>query len=135
MKFNLREKKIIIILMSINLFALFVNYFRLSPKINIGEYNNQNEYFLFTDTKEEHLLNQTSWYTNDGISAMYEFQNPKYFWPFTKFYEEAYNSSMYTKSRFRGVFTDFDQSEFLVYSLLIFGIPFIGKILVKDKKK
>lgn len=133
MKFTYNEKMTIIVLMSINLFALFVNYFRLSPKLEVGEYTNKKEYYLFTDTKETHLLNQSGWSTINGVSLMYEDQNPKYFWPFTKFYDKTYSPTSYIKSRFRGVFTDFDHSEFLVYSFLIFGIPIIKKIASNKK--
>ena len=43
--------------MTINLFAFFVNHFRLSPSFNIGEYPKTDEIFLFTDAKKSEMLN------------------------------------------------------------------------------
>lgn len=127
-KITQKDRRILIVLMGINLFALFVNYFELSPKFDIGDYSNKSEIYLLTDSKAPKLLNQMSWSTRNGNSLMYKTRHPNHFWPFTKFYEKAHFPSSRIKSRFRGIFADFDHSEFIVYSLLIFGVVIIRKL-------
>ena|SRR5690554_4466278 len=127
-KITQKQRRIIIVLMSINLFALFVNFFELSPKFNAGNYSNQNYIYLFTDSKAPSLLNQNGWTTINGNSMMYKTRHPNHFWPFTKFYETANSPTSIIKSRFRGIFPDFDHTEFLVYTLIIFGSIFIRKL-------
>lgn len=110
-KFDQKELRIIIILMIINTFALFVNYFELSP--------NNGDFFLLTDSKEFSVPSQNGYSTINGRSLMYSQEHTKHFWPFVKYYDEP---------RFRGIFTDYDHTEFLVYSLVIFGFFIIRKI-------
>jgi len=121
------ERRWIIILMAINLFALFVNYFSLSPKFIIGDYKNETEVFLFTDSKERFLISSTGGlYNMDGSSMMYENRHPKHFYPFVIFYDkDVFNKN---KTRFRGIFPDYDHTEFIVYTFLIFGFFFVRKL-------
>lgn len=138
LKLSKIERRILIILVSINLIAFLSNRFELSPKFNSGS----DEIFLLTDSKEERLFsgeirqdsNGVITRNTDGSSQMYKYRHPKHFWPFTMFIDEklSYDSNLeirrHTSTRFRGLFPDFDLSEFLVYNLLIFGIIFIRKL-------
>ncbi len=102
------EKRILIILMAINIFAFFVNYFDLSPvyKNYQGSLNNiPVKYYFFT--------------TKEGL----DYGDPsKKFYPFTKFSIDSNREYV-----FRGIFPDYDQTEFIAYSILIFGIFYIRK--------
>jgi len=132
-KINQKERRIIIVFMLLNSFALLVNYFGLSPKFttngtsyneSVGTYNYTNEIFPLTDSKTQHLMSVTSGtYYADGTSEMYKNRHPHHFWPFTKFVDKKYPAY-----RFRGIFADYDHTEFLVYSLLIFGIIILRKV-------
>ncbi|MBE7634273.1 hypothetical protein G1K66_06705 [Tenacibaculum finnmarkense] len=118
--------------MLVNSFALLVNYFGLSPKFEFGNsYRNIDEVFLLTDSNEQDILNVSSGtYYMDGTSQMYQNRHPHHFWPFTKFYEAPTRIILkwHIDTRFRGIFADFDHTEFLVYTLLIFGIVILRKI-------
>lgn len=120
-KLSKKERRRLIILMAINFFALFVNYFGLSPKFKIPFQPNENMVYVFTDSGEARRLGDYFFTALDD--KMYRRYNPTKFWPFTGFYDEEYPNT-----RFRGIFADFDHSEFLVYSFLIFGIIFIRKL-------
>jgi len=129
------ERRLIIILMAINTFALFVNYFQLSPKFRYKEYNSRTyltqyyDIYFFTDSRPTGLLNSnTKWTWENGDSAMYQARHPKNFWPFVMFYQKAESPSSKIQFRFRGIFPDFDHTEFLVYTFLIFIVLFIKKI-------
>jgi hypothetical protein len=130
LKLSKKEKRIIIILMTINLFAFFVNHFRLSPSFDIGEYPKTDEMFLFTDAKESEMLN------DNGHSIgydLYDTRSSEHFYPFTEFIEKERPSftnseDYYLKTRYRGFFPDYDKSEFFVYSLLIFAVVIVRKI-------
>lgn len=129
-KLTKTEKRIIIILMTINLFAFFVNHFRLSPSFDLGEYPKTDEVFLFTDAKENKMLNDNSYSDNYDL---YDLRSSEYFYPFTKFIEKEnpsyfYSEGYYLKTRYRGLFPDYDKSEFFVYSLLIFAVVVVRKI-------
>ncbi|WP_127845493.1 hypothetical protein [Psychroflexus aestuariivivens] len=123
-RFTKTEKRVIIILMSINLFALTVNYFGLSPKIKDYENNVLIEYFIFTDAKEKpyHTQFKTN-ITPHSSRVNYKYHHGKEFYPFLDFYVDLRD-----EEKFRGLFPSFDHTEFLVYSSLIFGIPLIRKI-------
>ena len=125
--FSQKERRTIIILMIINVFALFVNYFNLSPKFNIGSYKNRTELFLFTDSKEKLLLsNPHKTYFKNGTSRMYQIRHTKHFWPFVKFYDK--DKFSINRKRIRGIFADFDHTEFGVYTLIIFGFFIVKKL-------
>jgi hypothetical protein len=129
-KLTKKEKRIIIILMTINLFAFFVNHFRLSPSFSIGEYPKTDEVFLFTDAKESKMLNDDSYSNNYDL---YDLRSSEYFYPFTRFVEKENPSyfrseDYYLTTRYRGLFPDFDKSEFFVYTLLIFAVVLVRKI-------
>jgi hypothetical protein len=108
-----KQKRFIIIFMLINLFALFVNFFQLSPvyRYYSEEYSTKHLVYFFTDAEYHH----------------YNHLIDKEFWPFVEFYTED-TSSAYIGSVFRGIFPDFDFSEFAVYTFIIFGFIFIKKI-------
>lgn len=135
MKITKKQKRVIIVLMVINVFALFVNYFQLSPKIRFNEYKSEKytyqyyDIYLLTDAKATNILNSTTnWTWENGDSAMYEARHPKNFWPFVMFYQKAESSDSKVQFRFRGIFPDFDHTEFIVYTLLIFVVLFIKKV-------
>ena len=131
-KFSLSksERRIVIILMAVNTFALFVNYFMLSPKSVSWTGRAKHEVYWFTDVKAERTLNQDSWTTINGVSTMYETRHPNHFWPFVKFHEtfELRGHNRHGSTRFRGIFADFDHTEFLVYTGLIFGFILIRRL-------
>ncbi|CAM1353705.1 conserved hypothetical protein [Tenacibaculum halocynthiae] len=138
--------------MIINSFALFVNYFGLSPEfeVNGGKKDTytdnmtyrvgENSFFLFSDSAKKSMVKDA----NDIGVRLYKTRYKKHFWPFTKFNDETtkvvkdydgnwnYNKKghtfYYNGKRFRGIFADFDHTEFFVYTLLIFGIVLIRKI-------
>lgn len=125
-----KEKRLIIVFMTINIFALFVNHFRLSPSFSIGVYPKTDEVFLFTDANENKMLNDNS-YSNDY--DLYDLRSSKHFYPFTKFIEKEnpsyfHGEDYYLKTRYRGLFPDYDKSEFFVYTLLIFAVVLVRKI-------
>ncbi|WP_445749971.1 hypothetical protein [Polaribacter sp.] len=137
-----RERRIIIVLMSINLFALFVNYFGMSPKFDLKDNYASNigrdEAFILTDAGTTYLTGERNVYN----VKLYNWKSTKAFWPFTEYYIEENKSvdnsqqypnlenkkEYYSESRFRGIFADFDHTEFLVYTLLIFGIVIVRKL-------
>ncbi|MBA9072595.1 hypothetical protein GGR22_000721 [Flavobacterium gossypii] len=112
LRFSQKEKRIVIVLMLINSFALFVNYFGLSPKVD----KDCGEAYIFTFTGRE-VVNYNYSYT-----ALYDSDLFPNFWPFVDFTYPNYCAP------FKGIFAYYDTSEFLVYTLLIFGIVIIRKI-------
>src|SRR5690606_12126341 len=125
--FDKKERRIIITLMAINCFALFVNYFRLSPDFKYGTYQNETEIYILTDSKAEHLMRHNIWSTNsDGTSRMYEFSHKSEFWPIVKFVDTHWHEP--NTKRFRGIFAAYDHTEFIVYTLVIFGFFTVKKL-------
>lgn len=129
-KITKTEKRIVIILMTINLFAFFVNHYRLSPSFSIGEYPKTDELFLFTDAKESEMLNDNGHTVGYDL---YDTRSSEYFYPFTKFIEKEnpsyfHSEGYYLKTRYRGLFPDYDKSEFFIYTLLIFAVVLVRKI-------
>ena len=106
------EKRVILILMIINSFALFTNYFGISYKIN-----DTSELF----TKSVGI--QESYRTDIHDEGNYLTTNKEHFYPFVDFYDGYYKT--YT---FRGIFAFYDTTEFFVYTLVIFGIVLIRRI-------
>jgi len=103
--------------MLINLFAVFVNYFALSPRYE-DEYN---EYYLFTDNG--YHISKFGGSTTGGNAGYY--YSTTEFWPFVDF--KVWNS--WDKiERFKGIFDGFDHIEFIAYTFLIFGVIFIRKL-------
>ena len=130
LKLTKTEKTIVIILMTINLFAFFVNHFRLSPSFNIGEYPKTDEIFLFTDAKKSEMLNDNGHIVGYDL---YDTRSSEHFYPFTEFIERERPSftnseNYYLKTRYRGLFPDYDKSEFFIYTLLIFAVVLVRKI-------
>ncbi|MBO0591462.1 hypothetical protein I2486_08580 [Cellulophaga sp. E16_2] len=150
--FSKKESRILIVVIAINLFALFINYFGLSPKFelsgshqtdygeNYTKRDGENSIYLFSDSGENTIIGNS----NPVGASLYKTRYTKHFWPFTKFNENEtkvvnnydgdwnYNKEGHTfyyyAKRFRGIFADYDHTEFLVYTLLIFGIVTIRKI-------
>ena len=111
-KVTTTEKRVVLILMLLNTFALFTNYFGLSYKLN-----DTSELF----TKSVGV--QESYRTSILDDGNYLTTNKEKFYPFIDFYDGYYNN--YT---FRGIFAYYDTTEFFFYTLLIFGILLIRKI-------
>jgi hypothetical protein len=100
----------------------------------------ENSIYLFSDSGQ----NTTIAPSNPRGESLYKTRYPKHFWPFTKFNENVtkvvnnydgdwnYNKEGHTfyyyAKRFRGIFADYDHTEFLVYTLLIFGIATVRKV-------
>ena len=120
LNFTDKEKKIILILMLINCFALFVNYFGLSPKIK----NSDNDYYIcfFTNSVKTEGYYGSAYGTNLVHYSPHKFESN--FYPFVDFYKSWYDGYY-----FNGVFPYFDYTEFLVYTLLIFSFFISRKIL------
>lgn len=120
LRFTLKERRIIIILMLVNSIALFVNYFGLSPKFKSG--NNDDYYFcaLTNSVRSEYPISRY----NTNLISFNEHLMKDNFYPFVKFY-----SSWYDGFYFNGLFPYFDYTEFLVYSLLIFGYFILKKMI------
>lgn len=102
----------------IHSFALFVNFFSIEG--DISSESNRSNYKDYTTTNlftTEHKIN----YSNKKPSSQ--------FWPFVKFYDSdvSYNPYMNRKedfSKFRGIFYQYDISEFIAYTALLFLILF-----------
>jgi hypothetical protein len=125
LNFTDKEKKIILILMLINCFALFVNYFGLSPKIK----NTDNDYYvcLFTNSVKTEGYYGTAYGTNLVQYSPYKSESS--FYPFVDFYKSWYDGFY-----FNGLFPSYDSTEFFIYTLLIFGF-FIVKKIISNKNE
>lgn len=109
--------------MLINTLAFLVNFFNTQGCLNS---NNKPKSFILTDCtpgyfKGYYRYNNTNYYYSDKREK---------FWPFTEFF--GYYKH---EERFRGIFVDYDHTEFLIYSVLIFGIPVAGRILNQKEEK
>ena len=122
LNFTDKEKKIILILMLINCFALFVNYFGLSPKIK----NSDNDYYvcLFTNSATNFSVVDGHYLDATNLERYKAYKFEENFYPFVKFYH-----SWYDNFYFNGLFPYYDYTEFLVYTLLIFSFFISRKIL------
>lgn len=107
------EIRATIVLMIINAFALFVNYFGLSPK-----FENENGY------KTIRLFTSATNGTLYPYNSNYDVSHADNFYPFVKFYGNSQSFGFY----FNGIFPYYDMSEFVVYTVLIFGVLFIKKL-------
>lgn len=114
--FSIKERKIIVILMLVNCFALFVNYFGLSLKFKVDNY-----YFCFFTNSV-----RSSYYYGGNLELFEQYKWEKKFYPFVNFYD-SWHGGYY----FNGLFPYFDYTEFLVYTFLIFGF-FIAKNIITD---
>jgi sorbitol-specific phosphotransferase system component IIC len=112
---SVKERRLVIILMLVNFFALFVNYFGIAPSVK-----NEKGYSLI-------FILTTNCIVDDNDISPFEFQheiNHQNFFPIVKFYTE----SRYFGTHFKGLFPYYDFSEFFVYTLVIFGIVILRKI-------
>lgn len=126
-KFTLKEKKIITTLMIINFFALFVNYFGLS--INF-KHNSDNYYIcLFTNAKKQYSISIDEVYSGTNLKVYTTENWTPEFYPFVRFYGKWYDGFY-----FNGLFPYYDYTEFLVYSVFIFGF-FITRNIFKEGQK
>lgn len=137
LKFSKKERRIVIILMLINSFALFVNFFHFNAYTETKKTLNKDwgntitkRYYFFTNRSnhEKFLKNE------EGLSNFYPFVN------FTYKSSMEHHRSYFSKSDiekyegfnknfiFHGIFPYYDYTEFLVYSLIIFGVPLIRKL-------
>jgi hypothetical protein len=109
--FSIAEKRTVIVLMLINSFALFVNYFGLSYRIDKTA-------DLFTNSTG--INGNYYHYPYDvGYSS-----NSNHFYPLVDFTSNNYPEGFF----FKGIFAYYDTTEFIVYTLLIFGFVLIKKI-------
>lgn len=104
--------------MVINCFALFVNFFALSPKIE----KDYDEYYILTDNGYHIYENSNGSMTGGNAGFL---QDTNKFWPFINF--EVYNP-FNKKDRFRGIIDGYDHFEFIGYSFLIFGLVYVRKV-------
>ena len=132
-KYNRKTKRTIIVLMVINMLAIFTNEFNIAPKITTDQrrfFASESWYFIFTDGNP---------YEKYGYqSEKCDGEKQSKFWPFVRYsQEDGTNSSIimgcfkakyFYRTAFRGLFPDYDWTEFIVYSLLIFGIPVLHKV-------
>jgi hypothetical protein len=125
-KFTLKERKIITVLMIVNCFALFVNYFGLSPKIK----NEVGGYYKCLLTNSINTYYSYDYNSNNLEHYNYEFYKIKInFYPFVDFYGSS-NNDFY----FNGIFPYYDYTEFFVYTLAIFGFFVIRKLIANNEK-
>jgi hypothetical protein len=120
MKISLNERKFLIILSLINMFALFVNL----AKVN-GKFTTASGY-----DKNEHQYLWTSGSNKDD------------FWPFISFVEEEssttydHNSDIFGTNhyyQFQGIFNSYGIEEFIGYSLLGLLIIVVPKLMKTQK--
>lgn len=116
---SLKEKRFLIVWLGLCSFALFLNVFNISGKIESDDGKYQ---FLFFYSSEENGHP----YDED-------------FYPFTKFItnksvlypSESFSKYYITKgnyTRFNGIFNSFNLAEFVFYSLLGLGIVILPKV-------
>lgn len=113
------KQNLLIVLVLINLVALFVNIFQIegdiSPKdIITDKYEKYAGVYLFSNSYVEHKSDKPS----------------SHFWPFVKFYKSKtlynpYNNSKSVFSTFNGIFYKYDISEFIAYVFTIFLLLYI----------
>ena len=104
--------------MCINFFALIVNLLGIRGRFVSVEGREKNVVNIFTHSKgfKYKILNLFE----DGRFK----DNYEEFWPFVDFT----NSNNLSGSIFKGIFCYFDFSEFIIYSIIIFGIPLLIKL-------
>jgi hypothetical protein len=122
--FSTKERRIVIVLMLINFFALFVNFFGISSSIELNNNPNIN--------KKIDILTNSIGLVKDYPHEVIFSENVKEFWPLCTFNKYTYDSRISKNGRiwtnFNGIFTSYDFSEFIFYTLLIFGFFIIKKI-------
>lgn len=107
------------------LFALFVNYFKIKGKV-WDNYSDRTEQMSWMDSKTLNLF-------TDSPGNELDSEPQKNFWPFVKFMDPEYKNL--DGWEFRGVFFQFDISEFLAYSVIIITILFFRwKSLYPEKQ-
>lgn len=111
MKFSQNETRTVIVLMIINSFALFVNYFGLSYRFG-------NDADLFTNSNG---INGN--YIHYPYETMYS-SNSNHFYPIVEFTSNSYQGVPF----FKGIFVYYDTTEFFVYTIIIFGVVIIRKL-------
>lgn len=121
LSYTLKQKKIIAILMCINFFALVVNLLGIKGNITSGSGADKTIFNIFTHSKgfQYRILNMF-----DDVRFA---DNYEEFWPFVEF-TKSHNLAGYL---FKGIFCYFDFSEFIIYSILIFGIPLLIKLFMQ----
>ena len=121
MTYSLKEKKFLIILMIINFFALVVNFVGLKGNIigrGVGSGDNTNI----------NIFTNSTGFSYSSIAPQFEVRfkdNYEHFWPFVDFTSDD-NLIGYI---FKGIFCYFDFTEFVLYSILIFGMPLFLKLM------
>lgn len=125
-KTTINQKRFLIIWICLHSFALFVNVFNIRGRLSTSN-------FISSSTADNYLFtsSSSSSYKND-------------FWPITNFTEEqryyiepAYLSfqkgTWAYKTAFKGIFQDYDYSEFIFYILLGLAVIYLPKIWYSSK--
>tara|TARA_R110002020_G_scaffold268168_5_gene483339 strand:+ start:557 stop:1021 length:465 start_codon:yes stop_codon:yes gene_type:complete len=109
--FKMQCKRICIVaflFLGLNLVALSVNSFEISPRFLTSSAEGQYEVYLFTDAGKK-----------KNVETKIIAEGPQDgFWPFVQFYKTC-PSKPEKKGCFRGLFADFGVAEFLFYSMMI----------------
>ena len=125
---NKVKRRIIIIYILVNVIALFTNYFQLpigfaenkgsDIENNIGKY----KYYVFTDASVRDDIRAESGlnYLN-GKEKHFNQSATSHFYPFVLFYDSSLE-------RFRGLFPDYDFTEFAFYISILLIMIFIKKL-------
>lgn len=116
--YSIRQKKIITVLMCINLLALITNFLGIQGRIASGKGEEKIIFNFFTNSKG-FSFNFLNYWEDVRFNDNYQ-----EFWPFVEFEKSSNVSGLL----FKGVFCYFDFSEFIIYSLIIFGTPLLIKL-------
>ncbi|MCB0741156.1 MAG: hypothetical protein KDB92_08940 [Chitinophagaceae bacterium] len=134
MNLTKRQQRFVFIYLTINFIALLTNFFQVPIKLSFGE--NKKEIYLFSDACADvrpirrgydNYYKEIVWDLESNEQPHFILDSKNFFWPLTSFYFSSYQfigqpmNSHYVP-RFRGLFPDYDFSEFAVYigALLIF---------------
>ncbi len=123
MKLSLKDRRFLIVWISVNAFALFVNIAHikgeLQKKSGYWDYNNIPQWNLFTE--------------GNGIDEDYSIFHPATFWPFTTDFTtyniRSSNGNLYDERKgFAGIFNEYSYLEFIVYCLLGIAVVIVPKL-------
>nr|WP_288980830.1 hypothetical protein [uncultured Allomuricauda sp.] len=113
-----KERRFIIVFMIINCIALFVNVFEFNSFKDFYK----DRYYYFTDNGKFDAVDINKTYFGPTKTSK------DFFYPFIDFTESTFSTTANIKWKFRGIFPDFDYTEFIVYTIIIFGVVFLRKV-------
>lgn len=147
---NKFTRRFIIVVICVNIFALWANHFSVSPRFKIEGDDAIWDFYLFTDSGEKSIFFQstdnTTTHSNnsrrvaktrnntktlkrtDSNSTLYHERSPSKFWPFTEFGTKTTVLNSKDYYRFRGLFPDYDVSELLAYIGFLLAFLIIKKV-------